>query len=210
MGFSYIQVRERSLIYKGKIYDYVDFLKNSTFPRKRFLVILDENLYINKVNIKEEKRANEQTVSKIIKESFGNCDDFLFNYEIMNDKQTLYIYGIKGGIKVARLCKGARDVKVIPVQIWVADKLKDKIKEKSWQCIFKYQKVYYFFSILEDFIEVAFAQEDINLFNNKFQKLVNKEVLFLDNTINELDIKGMENFKYIEVGGILNENTFSK
>ena len=27
MGFSYIQVREKSLIYRGKIYEYMDFFK---------------------------------------------------------------------------------------------------------------------------------------------------------------------------------------
>ena len=55
MGFSYIQVREKSLIYKGKIYEYMDFFKNIKIDRKRSLVILDENLYINKVDIKEDE-----------------------------------------------------------------------------------------------------------------------------------------------------------
>lgn len=210
MSSSYIQVREKSLIYKGKIYEYMDFLKNVKIAKKRIIVILDENLYINKVDIKEEKGTNENRVSKVIKESFGNGDDFLFNYEVAEDKQALYIYGVKGGINVAKLCKGASHIKVIPVQIWVVNKLKDRIKEKSWQCIFKYMKVYYYCSIIQGLVGLTFAQENINLFNNKFQELLNEEALYLDNTINEIDIKGMENFKHIELGGILNEKIFSK
>ena len=96
------------------------------------------------------------------------------------------------------------------MQIWVVNKLKDRIKEKSWQCIFKYMKVYYYCSIIEGLLEVAFVQDNINLFNNKLQELLNEEALYLDNTINGLDIKGIENFKYIELGGILNEKIFSK
>ena len=210
MGCSYIQVREKSLIYEGKIYEYMDFFKNVKISKKRIIVILDENLYINMVDIRNDRETNEKRVSKVIKESFGNSDDFLFNYEVAKDKQTLYIYGVKGGIKVAKLCKGGRNIKVFPMQIWVVNKLKDRIKEKSWQCIFKYMKVYYYCSIIEGLVEFTFAQENINLFNNKVQEVLNEESLYLDNTINGLDIKGMENFKYIELGAILNEKRFSK
>jgi hypothetical protein len=197
MGFSYIQVREKSLIYRGKIYEYMNFFKNIKIDRQRSLIILDENLYINKVDIKEHKETNEKRVSKVIKESFANCDDFLFNYEVTEDKKTLYIYGVKGGIKISKLCKGASNIKVLPLQILVVNKLKDRIKEKSWQCIFKYMNVYYYCSIIEGLVELTFVQDNINLFNNKFQNLLNEEVLYLDNTINGLDEKGMENFKYI-------------
>lgn len=210
MGFSYIQVREKSLIYKGKIYEYMDFFKNIKIARKRILVILDENLYINKVDIREEKEKPEKIVSKVIKESFGDGDDFLFDCEVAKDKRTLYIYGVKGGIKVAKLCKGASDIKVIPLQIWLVNKLKDRIKEKSWQCIFKYMEVYYYFSIIEGLVELTFAQDNIYLFNNKFKDLQNKGTIYLDNKINVINIKGLENFKYIELGGILNEKIFSK
>jgi len=210
MGFIYIQVREKSLIYKGKIYEYLDFLKTIKLSKKIFLVILDENLYINKLGIKEDMETNEKRVNKVIEESFPSRDDFLFNYEITKDRQNLYIYGVKGGIKVAKLCKGASKIKVIPLQIWIVDRLKNKIKEQSWQIIFKYMNVYYYCFAIEGIVELAFAQENMGLFPNKFQEFLNKETLYLDNTIKDLDIKIMENFKYIELGGILNEKIFSK
>ncbi|PRR82948.1 hypothetical protein [Clostridium vincentii] len=210
MGYSCIQAREKILIYKEKNYDYMDFLKNIKVARKRIIVILDENLYINIVDIRCEKKTNEKIACETIKESFGNGNDLLFNYEVSQDLQKLYIYGVKGGIKLAELCKGASKIRIFPLQLLVVKKLKYRIQEKSWQCIFKYMNRYYYCSIIKGLVELTFIQENINIFNNKFQEVVNKEVLYLDNTINKLDINGMKDFNYIELGGILNEKVFSK
>lgn len=210
MGFGYIQIREMNLIYKGEIYGYMDFLKRFKFLKKRILVILDETLYVNKVNIREMKISNEKIVGKVIKESFGSGEDFLFNYEVTKDKENLYIYGVKGGVKVSNLCKDARVIKIIPVQIWVIDRLKVKIKEKSWKCIFKYMDVYYYCVIVDSLLEVALVKDNIKSFNNKLQELLEEETLYLDNTINKLDISGVGNINYIELGGILNEKIFGK
>jgi hypothetical protein len=197
-------------MYKGKNYEYMDFLNNNKFSKKRMLVILDEDLYINKVDIRSDERSKEEIVSKIIKESFGSGEDFLFNYEVSEDDKKVYICGVRGGHKIAKLCEDARYIKIIPIQIWVINKLKGKIKEKSWKCIFKYMNVYYYCSIIDGFVELAFTQVDLKAFNDKFQGLSKREALYLDNRINGLDLSGIENYNYIELGGILNEKIFSK
>jgi len=210
MRASYIQLREKSLIYKGEIYENIDLLKDIRFAKKMIIVILDESLYINKVDIRENKSSNEKIVCGVIKESFGNGDDFLFNYDVARDKQTLYIYGVKGGLKVAKLCKDARNIKVIPVQILVVNILKKGIKENAWQCIFKFMNVFYFCYIKDGILEFAFAQDNIKLFEYKLGELLNEEVLYLDNTINGLNINGIDKINYIELGRILNEKIFCK
>ena len=48
----------------------------------------------------------KRELAKLLKNPLASGDDFLFNYEVTEDKQNLYIYGVKGGIKVAKLCKG--------------------------------------------------------------------------------------------------------
>lgn len=150
--------------------------------KNRNIVIINEDLFIKTIDL-EEKEINKK-INKFIIESFGEDNDYLFHTIITRDKKRALIYVIKAGNRVDKLCKGAKNIKVIPVQFIIKDKLKKIIKESKWVAIIYIFEKYYVLDYEDNFIINSYIEDDIYNIDKQVLKLNKEKTIYISKNIN--------------------------
>jgi hypothetical protein len=200
-----VLISKNTLTYNGLAYDYKSFFENIKLLKKRCILILDEDVYIKKVNINSKKILNED-IEKIKEESFGKDEEYLIDYKINEKGGILYIYAIKGGMKVLKVCDGANKAQVIPLQMYVMEKLRKKIKEKSYKCVFTYNDIYYYYSFKEGFVEESRVYKDVDILLEKISKVESQDILYIEEGVNNLNFSDRTEVRQLK--GVLDERIF--
>lgn len=174
-------------------------LNSCILEKKVNIIILNEELYIKTININ-----NKFNICSFIKKSFGNNKDFLFNYFTLKNNKVV-VYAIKGGEILESLCLKTIFIKVIPIQIYVLNFLKRKLKKETINFIFKFKNMYYYVSYYNGFINKNMINKNIN----EILLYVNEDNVYIDSKLSEK--KELENkFNKIDMGEILNEKSLFK
>lgn len=195
------------VIYKGITYEHQSFFENIKLKRKRYIIILDEDIYVKKISINTKSILNYE-ITKIKEESFGKDEEYLIDYNINKKENIVYIYAIKGGNKVSKLCYGAKKAQVVPLQFYVMRKLKTKIKDKVYGFIFKYSDNYYYYFFNKGFVEESYVLKDVESLMKKASVIQNQYILYIEKGIDLVNFKNIAEFKEIELRRILNERVF--
>lgn len=179
----------------------------STLEKNRSIVVLNEILYMKKV----DNKLNI-TIENIINESFGNSDDYLFHYFYMNHNKEIVIYAIKAGNNVRILSKDAKKLEVRPIQIIIIDDFSKLVNENRWSLVFFYKNMYYFIKYNEKVIEATFVEDNFKTLMLKIYNEDRCEEVYIDSNI-EMDFENdLSNIKFvkIDVGELLSEKRLFK
>lgn len=147
-----IFLSRNDVIYKGITYDIDYFLKNVVNKKKRNVFIIGEDMYIKVHNVESKEDLKVDNINLLIKKYFGDSDNYLIHYEISKDKNNIYIYAIRGGVYVERLCEAPIVVNIVPIQISIVKLCNKIIKEKDYMCTFVYRNLYYYISVKGGYI----------------------------------------------------------
>ena len=150
--------------------------------KNRNIVIINEELFIKTIDL-EEKEINKE-INKFIIKSFGEDKDYLFHTIITKDRKRALIYVIKAGNRVDKLCKGAKSIKVIPVQFIIKDKLKKIIKKPKWVAIIYVFKKYYILDYENNFIINSYIEDNIYNIDKQILKLDKEKPIYISKNIN--------------------------
>lgn len=179
----------------------------STFEKNRSIVVLNEVLYMKRVYNKLDI-----SIEKVINESFGNCNEYLFHYFYMNHNKEIVIYAIKAGNNVRILSRNAKNLEVRPIQIIIIDDFSKLINSKNWNLLFFYNNMYYFIKYKEMIIEVTFVEEKLEALLLKINNNKICEEVYIDSNI-DIDCKDELNeikFIAIDIGELLSEKRLFK
>lgn len=175
-------------------------ISSLSIQKKVNIIILDEELYI-----KTSEIHNKFNISDIIKKSFGNNKDFLFHYFTLNN-EILIIYAVKGGEILESLCNNNNIfIKVIPIQIYVLNYLKRKLKKESLSILFSFKDNNYYINYSNGYI-------NRNVVNKNIQEIISNikdDIVYTDK---ELELDEHLSFKVnkIDIGEIQNEKNLFK
>lgn len=150
--------------------------------KNRNIVIINEELFIKTIDL-EEKEINKE-INKFIIKSFGEDKDYLFHTIITKDRKRALIYVIKAGNRVDKLCEGAKNIKVIPIQFIIKDKLKKIIKETRWVAIIYIFKKYYILDYNDNFIINSYIEDNIYNIDKQILKLDKEKPIYISKNIN--------------------------
>ncbi|MGN0143927.1 MAG: hypothetical protein ACI398_03020 [Clostridium sp.] len=146
MKKSVVYLKNFSFIYENNEYTFDDVLKKQMIFKNLKIIILEEMLYIKSFLIESKINNLEDYVLNKISEIFPENNEILYDYERTRDKNSIYVYSIKGREKIESLCEKSISLQVIPVQFIIRDYINKKlygIKEK-YIAIAKIYDRYYF------------------------------------------------------------------
>ncbi|WP_143314362.1 hypothetical protein [Clostridium sp. HBUAS56017] len=207
MKESIVLISRNILIYNKISYDYKSFYEKIKLLKKRYIVVLDEDIYIKKVSTNLKDLVNID-IEKIKEESFGRDEEYLMDYKVCKKAGILYIYSIKGGIRISKLCDGANRVKIIPIQMYMMEKIRRKIKKKSYICIFSYNEIYYYNLILDGFLEEAHVFNDLENLMKKLVSIETCDVIYVESGIKKINLSDKIKAREVKLGGIFSEKVF--
>jgi len=152
MKNSVIYIENNRVIYNDYEYDYENLGEQQKLNNKRILFILNQDLYTKRMDYKKN-----QSINNLIISAFGEDEDYLFHYEFGHKKTEVVVYAIKGGNVVSFLCHGAKKIKVVPIQVYIAKKIVKIIKDKKWKLIFEFKGSYYYIVYEYNYIQCSFV-----------------------------------------------------
>lgn len=199
MNKSIIYIKNNSIIYNNTEYESGELKTNKKLYDKRILFILEQDLYIKKMDFHKN-----QSVNNLIMSEFGENEDYLFDYKMSKDKKQIVVYAIKGGNTVLLLCDGAKAVKVIPIQIYITNSIKKLIKDKIWNAISKFKGSYYFIAYKDKYIKCSYVEKNIDNLIERIKENNYLEDLYVDINIKCEKLQNID-IKNISLGEILNE-----
>lgn len=174
-------------------------LDSCTLGKKVNIIILDEELYIKTIDIN-----NKLNICNIIKKSFGNNKDFLFHYFTLNNEKVI-LYAIKGGEILESLCSETVFIKVIPIQIYVLNYFKRKLKKESLSIIFTFKNTYYYIDYCNGYIN----RNIVNKNESEILENITLDNVYVDNKLSiREDLSNKVN--KIDMGEILDEKSLFK
>lgn len=210
MKKSLLFIKENLILYNNLTYDYTSIMEEKNLSSKRIFIILDEDLYIKRLNLENNKRRSTLKIQDIINEKFGFSKDYLFNYILLKKGRELNLYAVKGGNRISKLISSGISVKIVPIQVHVFNLMKNIIKIRNFDIIFHYSNTYYYVSINENNINSTFLAKSKDLLINKLTNSILENSLFIDEKIKDDFEKVFKGAKVLELGGILNEEAFKK
>ncbi len=208
MGFirkDIIKINGDIIIYKDEKYEYLDFIKLSKHIKKAVLFILNQDIYIRKIDIGTCK-LSEEKINNIKELEFGKEENLLIHYEVDKNKNNVYIYALSEGEKVSCLAKNLKELRVIPIQMQYKKKLEKVVHKKNYQCIFSYLDVFYYLNVEDGHMKIC------NIYENLYDVLDFIKKMNLDNALyvgSGIKIDEKEK-RYIEVGDICNDKVLFK
>ncbi|MDU4752292.1 MAG: hypothetical protein E6X86_14850, partial [Clostridium butyricum] len=123
-------IKDNSFVYKDNEYGFYEFLdKNMKFKNLK-AVVLGEELYIKNILIKSKYFELEKYIANEIKNIFSQNGEILYDYEKSKNKNSVYIYSIRGKEKVEKLCSRTVFLEVTPLQFIIRKTLKNILKNK--------------------------------------------------------------------------------
>ncbi|WP_310939815.1 hypothetical protein [Clostridium sp. SHJSY1] len=198
---------KKKFIYKGFAYEKQTFLDDINLSKTRYIIILDEDIYVKRTSVNYKEISNDK-IEKIKEESFGKDEEYLIDYNFNKKEDVLYIYAIKGGKVVSKLCNGANKIKVVPLQFYVMQKLRKKIRDKIYVCGFKYMEKYYYYYFNNGFVEESYVFKDLEDMIKKINIIENKCVLYIEKGIDYRKFVYKIKIQELELRRILNEKVF--
>ncbi len=205
---SIIALNKENLIYEGVSYNYKDFLKEIKLLKNRIIIILNEGIYIKTIHLDSKNNNLQSYIDSYIEEDFGEEEDYLMDYKINKSKEKLYVYAIKGGRRITKLCKGAKELTVIPIQTIIMNKINKKYETKNYTCFFSYDGVCYYLKVRDKFMESSSNITNIEEVRKWIVNIELNEVIYITKDLECL----LKEFNVIVIGygERLNEEIFKK
>lgn len=198
-----IKINEEGFIYRGKLYSNYDILREMGLIKRAVILILEHNIYIRKFNLNSNFIGKEE-IKRIKKSEFGLEEEYLINYEICKKEKKLYMYAIGGGRRISYIAEKLKEIKVIPIQMYIRDLLKRKIKDDDYQCLFFYSQVYYYINVHNSYIIKCYLWKNINEVIDFFNKRKSRRILYVQEGI-EIEY---DNIIFVDFGGIYDKKIF--
>lgn len=198
-----IFINENKIIIGDSEYDY-KLQKEKINYKKAILIILEQNIYINKAAYNKK-----QSVDNIIVNKFGDDEDYLFDYFFTDNRKNIVIYAVKGGNTISSLCQRLKKVKVIPIQLYISNKIKKQLKCKLWRLIFLFKGSYYYISYSKNYIKFSIVEKRLSDIIEIIKGEDNLKDLYIDSNINEEQLLGIK-INRIDLGEFLNDRAFKK
>lgn len=177
--------------------------------KSRNIIVINEELFIKTFSLKE----GDKEVNKFILESFGEDKDYLFHTIILKNRNKVLVYVIKAGNRVDKLCRGAQNIKVTPIQFIIKNKLKKLIKKSQWTALIYILERYYLLECEEGILINSYMEESISNINEKISRLNKKDGIYIGKNI---DLKRLNtNNKYyviedeVDINDILKKRFFT-
>lgn len=193
-------VKDNSFYYQDNEYDFYEILEKNMCFRKLKVIILEEEIYIKKIESRFYFGDSEKYILSKIEEIFPQNNQILYDYERSKNKKSIYIYSIKGKDKVEKLCCECEVLDVIPIQ-FIMRKILIK-KYGDFMALAEYDSKYYYINCSEGvFIDnyVADKIEEIYDYLNK-RKLAGRLIVDKRCSYDEYYLRSLEIIKLDFVG----------
>lgn len=198
-----IFINENKIIIGDSEYNY-KLQKEKINFKKAIIVILEQSIYINKATYNKK-----QSVDNIIFNKFGDDEEYLFDYFFTDNRKNIVIYAVKGGNAIASVCQTLKKVKVIPIQLYISNKIKKQLKSKLWRLIFLFKGSYYYISYSKNYINFSIVEKRLSDILDIIKGEDNLKDLYIDSNIIEEVLSKMQ-FNRIDLGEFLNDRAFKK
>ena len=212
MNKSIVVVRKNFFTYNEEEYDYDKVMEMKHLLKSNLkLVILEEDLYVKQFVNKIKKKKIFEFIEYKINNDFPQNGDILYNFE--KNRNTIYIYYIKGSKRIEKLSEIANNIEVIPIQIIVKNVMKRILKSESFNCkvLINFNEYYYYMMFKEGFFSYGFIKEkkeevaDLLIENDDFGKI------YVDNNIfDNLFLENKFELIKINLGELINESIYEK
>ncbi|MBE6052021.1 MAG: hypothetical protein E7214_15590 [Clostridium sp.] len=209
MKNSIITLNKEKLIYRGISYDYSDFLKKVRLLKNRIIIILNESIYIKKVDIGEGNNDLKEYIDTYIEEGFIKGEDYLMDYKIDESHSKLYVYAIKSGKMVTSLCRGAKNITVLPIQTIIMNKINKKYNTKNYTCFFSYYNVLYCIKIKDKLMEASSNISTIEEIKRKIINTNSKDTIYVTKDLEGLFNKFNVTVIPLEDWNLISEKVFN-
>lgn len=202
-------IKDNSFVYKDNEYGFYEFLdKNMKFKNLK-AVVLGEELYIKNILIKSKYFELEKYIANEIKNIFSQNGEILYDYEKSKNKNSVYIYSIRGKEKVEKLCSRTVFLEVTPLQFIIRKTLKNifKNKCKDYMSLIKFDNKYYFIKCSNDVFIDNYVSKDLEKVCQYIDSKYEKEIIIIDNKcfLDEYSLEKLEIIKK-DIVGAINEN----
>lgn len=198
IGKKKVFLLDKTVIYNN-LSNNINQINTNEFGKNRHIIILNEEIFIKKLEIKKY-----DSVEEIIYKYFGKNNDYLYHHFKINKGKTLIIYAVKGGNRVSALCNGADQVKVSVLQDYLIKYINKIIKVKEWDLIFQFMDSYYYIKYKDNYINANYIERDFDMLIKKINSFDSNINLFIDNNI-KFNINCSCKKTHISLGGLYGE-----
>lgn len=209
MKNSIITLNKEKLIYRGISYNYSDFFEKVRLFKNRIIIILNESIYIKKVDIGLKENDLKEYIDTYIEEGFLKGEDYLMDYKIDQSHSKLYVYAIKSGKMVTSLCKGAKNITVLPIQTIIMNKINKKYNTKNYTCFFSYDNVLYWIKIKDKLMEASSNVSTIEEIKKKIININSKDIIYVTKDLERLFDEFNVTVIPLENGKLISEKVFN-
>lgn len=184
---SKILLNKNFFIYEAENYLNEEFYKIREKLHSRVkIIILEEDLNVNYYNIKLKRNRLSNFVVENIKNNFPQNGDVLYDYEYDKKSQTMYIYYIKGGRRVADFIENVNDLEVKPIQFLIKEVLRNKfkIKDRILRSLIKINEYYYYIIVEDQIIKKSLVEKNkdnvlknMDIYNSNYRVYIDNNIL---------------------------------
>lgn len=196
-------------LFKDKSYDEITIKKS--IKKEIDLFIIEENILIK--TFENINKVNENVVSKIVKDEFGDKINILMHYEHDRKRKKLYLYSIGNESKINFISKNLKEISVFPIQFCIKKIVERKVKNfNEYLIISGIREVVYCLDIYNGFI-VKSRVENIENFilNYKFDDIEEGKAIVinaLDKDLIPEEFRSKLNIIIFDIGEKINEKIF--
>lgn len=214
-----ILLKSNYIINNDNEYDFFELDEvKKTFSQNIKVIILDEELYIKSFKYNNRFLNVPKFVEEKINEFFPQNGDILYDYEDDKLKSMLYLYSVKSGEHVRKICENIKEIEILPIQYIIRDTIKDISKKRKITCvsIVKIKEKFYLIYLKNGVIEMNTLFDNCNSIIRKISEIENVGIIYIDDNINgyidEMKLKYLKNFKIIKtnIGEKIYERIYKK
>lgn len=191
--------------------EYCDLML-SKLRKKVKVVILAENIFIKVIEC--EKREFRNNSNKIINDNILMDENTLIDYKYDAKSKKVFIYSLKQGYKVKKICEKVSNIKVKPLQYIIKEIVDKKVKkDKSYIILYKFYDYLYFIVVDEGYIyntsTLEYSTNNLNYLIKKAIEIDSKR--FIDNSISDVLVNDdISKFNDINIGKEVISEVFKK
>ena len=196
-------------LFKDKSYDEISIKK--IIKKEIDLFIIEENILVK--TFENINKVNENIVSKLVKDEFGDKINILMHYEHDRKRKKLYLYSIGNESKVNFISKSLKELNVLPIQFYIKRIVENKVKKfNEYIIITRIREVIYCLDIHNGFV-VKSRVENIENFilNYNFDDIeIGKSIVInsSDKNLIPKDFQCKLNIIELDIGEKINEKIF--
>lgn len=214
MNKEIIVCRKNYFTYKENEYLYEDIYKvDNDFSQTREIIILEEELYSKHFEINFNKRKIISFIENKIKNEFPQSQDILYDYEENKHNNVLAIYSIKSGERIQKLCKGAINLKIIPIQFLIKSISLNLLESKinNFNILVEIYGCYYYVVVNNGLFNSGLVEKDKNLIVKRILETCDNGELYIFNKAVESEyFKDKFQTINIEIGDLIYERIYKK